>query len=161
MMLKSRLLPFQQNARNCRKRRRTGWSSRQSWTTAWSASSSAGTATCSRDTTRPSASSATGPAWLPGAKKVILKTSFFKKNGQILASFCIFSSFSQDKFKKYNWGNSHRDRSIHIERACSTGPVDKIKPVFIYCRFNISWIRKTIFENKNMFCMFLKCPSLA
>ena len=106
MMLKSRLLPFQQNARNCRKRRRTGWSSRQSWTTAWSASSSAGTATCSRDTTRPSASSATGPAWLPGAKKVILKTFFLKKNGQILASFCIFSSFSQDKFKKYNWGNS-------------------------------------------------------
>ena len=50
---------------------------------------------------------------------------------------------------------------LSIERACSSEPVDKIKPVFIYSRFNISWIRKTVFENKNIICIFLKCPSLA
>ena len=39
--------------------------------------------------------------------------------------------------------------------------LDKIKPAFIYFRFKISWIRKTVFENRNIFCLFLKCPSLA
>ena len=27
----------------------------------------------------------------------------------------------------------------------------------VYCRFNISWIRKTVFEFKNIFFLFLKC----
>ena len=52
------------------------------------------------------------------------------------------------------WGNNIAIVSILIERACSVEPVDKIKPVFIYCRFNISWIRKTVFENKNIFAYF-------
>ena len=52
--------------------------------------------------------------------------------------------------------SSHRNPSIHIERACSVEPVDKIWPVFIYCMFNISWIRKTVFENKIYFAYFLK-----
>ena len=53
----------------------------------------------------------------------------------------------------------HRDRSIHIERACSMAAVDKIKLIFIYWRFNISWIKKSFFENKNIFYQFWKCPS--
>ena len=40
----------------------------------------------------------------------------------------------------------HIDLSIHLERACSVETVGKIKSVFIYCRFNTSWIRKTGFE---------------
>ena len=42
----------------------------------------------------------------------------------------------------------HRDRSIHIERACSwvctLCLLDKFKLVFLYYRFNISRIRKTV-----------------
>ena len=39
--------------------------------------------------------------------------------------------------------------------------LDKFKPVFIYCRFNISWIRKTVSVHINIFCLFLKWTSLA
>ena len=39
--------------------------------------------------------------------------------------------------------------------------LDKIKLVFIYRWFSIAWKRKTVLENGNMFCLFLKYPSLA
>ena len=52
----------------------------------------------------------------------------------------------------------HRDRCIHIEKAWSVKPVDKFKLVFISCRFNISWIRKTVYE---FFLSISKMPKLS
>ena len=43
---------------------------------------------------------------------------------------------------------------VHIERTFTVEAVDKIKLVFISCRYNISWIRKTVFENKYIFAYF-------
>ena len=48
----------------------------------------------------------------------------------------------------------HRDCSKHIERACSVEAFDKIKQVVIYCRFNITRIRKTVCENKIIFVVY-------
>ena len=53
----------------------------------------------------------------------------------------------------------HIDLSIHLERACSVETVGKIKSVFIYCRFNTSWIRKTGFEI--IFLPISKMPKLS
>ena len=48
--------------------------------------------------------------------------------------------------------------SIEIEvytyRDAKVQALDKIKPVFIYCRFNPSCIRKTVFEKRNTFAFF-------
>ena len=39
--------------------------------------------------------------------------------------------------------------------------LDKFKLFFVYYRFNISSIRKTVSVYINIFCLFLKCTSLA
>ena len=38
--------------------------------------------------------------------------------------------------------------------------LDKIKLVFIYCRFDISWIRKTVLQTETIFGSCLKYPNL-
>ena len=73
----------------------------------------------------------------------------------------------------YRASVKHRDRSIHIDRDRSIHIdresmliclylclLDEFKLDFVYYRFNISWIRKTVLKTK-YFCPFLKCPSLA
>lgn len=65
---KANLLLLQPNAQSCQKPPRTASLWRQSWTTAWWASSSVATAICWRATIPPNAFSATGRAWLHGAR---------------------------------------------------------------------------------------------
>ena len=75
-----------------------------------------------------------------------------RKSGQVVEANQVLED------KKVIWTrSSHRDRSKHAERACSVEAVDKIKPVLIYCWFNISLIWKTVFENQIIFA-FSKMP---
>ena len=72
-------------------------------------------------------------------------------------SLCVhFNLYDIKSFQNLSKDRPWRSLYIHRESlllGMQLHAVDKIKPVFIKCRFNISWLRKAVF-NKNIFVLF-------
>ena len=68
---------------------------------------------------------------------------------------------SSERFHRYSHPPIESVAYTNKRECSSAGTRQNQTCFFIYSRFNISWIRKTVFENRNIFCLSLKCPSLA